>query len=66
MIKGIRHQNMIIYKLAIGEELRMRVLQSKLQPRYILSEIKDYWTGLELMDFYHNPDYLFEKLKSYL
>ena len=56
-------QNMIIYNLDMGEELRICVLQSKLQPRYILSEIKNYyWTGLELMDCYHNPIYLFEKL----
>ena len=57
MITGVRTQNMIIYKLALGEELRMCVLQSKLQPRYTLSEINDNWTGLELMDFYHNPVY---------
>ena len=59
---GIRNQYIIIYKLAIAEELRMCVLHRKLQPRYIVSEVKHYWTGLELMDFYHNPDYLFEKL----
>ena len=38
---------MILYKLAIGEELRVCVLQSKLQPRYILSKVRYYWTELQ-------------------
>ena len=58
MIIGIRlNKTQNFEKHAIlqtSNRLRLYAIQSKLQPRlHILSEFKNYWTGLEVEDFYH-------------